>query len=194
MDRPWTIEANNEAVDRQGELKRLGETIRASPPHPKKKTSINLEIGYVLLLLFLVACQKTLGEFVEVLAVIQLDFGPPPEEILQLADDGDLRLHPHVQTSQLLVQLAPNICQIHTHTQKKKRDIEFNQRSISRRAQYAKSSSRVRHWNRSSAGGQRSMNFGNEWNTQTSREPNWKRHWVMSWRGHSSIHLHSPKS
>ena len=75
-----------------------------------------VDMAPILLFLLLVACQEALGEFVQVLAVIQLDLGAPPEEILQLAHDRNLRLHPHVQTSQLLVQLAPNICRINKQT------------------------------------------------------------------------------
>lgn len=53
---------------------------------------------------------EVLGEFIQVLAVVQLDLCSLPEEVLQFRHDGDLRLHAHVQTSQLLVQLQPDIC------------------------------------------------------------------------------------
>lgn len=53
---------------------------------------------------------EVLGEFIQVLAVVQLDLCSLPEEVLQFRHDGDLRLHAHVQTSQLFVQLQPDIC------------------------------------------------------------------------------------
>lgn len=45
------------------------------------------------------------GHLVEGFAVVQLQFRPPAEKVLELGHEGDLRLHPHVEASQLLVQL-----------------------------------------------------------------------------------------
>jgi hypothetical protein len=64
----------------------------------------------VLLLLLLVPQLYAPGHLVEGLAVVQLQFRPPAEEVLQLRDERDLRLHPYVEASQLLVQLQPYIC------------------------------------------------------------------------------------
>lgn len=64
----------------------------------------------LLLFLLLMPELEVLGEFIQVLAVVQLDLCSLPEEVLQFRHDGDLRLHAHVQTSQLFVQLQPDIC------------------------------------------------------------------------------------
>lgn len=64
----------------------------------------------ILLLLFFVSYEKTFGQLIQIFAVIQFHFGSATEEILQLADDRNLRLHPIVETSQLFVQLSAYIC------------------------------------------------------------------------------------
>jgi len=62
------------------------------------------------LFLLLVPQLYTPGHLVEGLAVVQLQLRPPAEKVLQLRDERDLRLHPDVEASQLLVQLQPYIC------------------------------------------------------------------------------------
>lgn len=64
----------------------------------------------LLLFLLLMPELEVLGEFIQVLAVVQLDLCSLPEEVLQFRHDGDLRFHADVQTSQLFVQLQPDIC------------------------------------------------------------------------------------
>lgn len=64
----------------------------------------------LLLLLLLVPELYALGHFFQRLAVVELEFGPPPEEVLQLGDEGDLGFHPDVEASQLFVQLQPYVC------------------------------------------------------------------------------------
>lgn len=49
------------------------------------------------------------GQLVERLAVIELELGSLSKKILKLRHDGDLGLHPDVETSQLFVQLQSYI-------------------------------------------------------------------------------------
>lgn len=53
----------------------------------------------VLLFLLLMPQLYAPGHLVERLAVVQLQFRSFAEEILELGHEGDLRLHPHVETS-----------------------------------------------------------------------------------------------
>lgn len=62
------------------------------------------------MLLLLVPQLYASGHLVEGLAVIELELGPPSKKILELCDEGDLRLHPDIETSQLFVQLQPYVC------------------------------------------------------------------------------------
>ena len=63
-----------------------------------------------LLLLLLVPVGDVVGELVELLAVVGLDLGPAPEDVLHLRHHRLLRLQPPVEALQLLVQLHPDVC------------------------------------------------------------------------------------
>lgn len=75
----------------------------------KVKNKIQKKDKYVLLLLLLVSELYASGQLVERLAVIELELGSLSKKILKLRHDGDLGLHPDVETSQLLVQLQSYI-------------------------------------------------------------------------------------
>lgn len=49
------------------------------------------------------------GHFVKRFAVVEFEFGPSSKEILKFGDQGDLGFHPDVETSQLFVQLKPDV-------------------------------------------------------------------------------------
>ena len=62
-----------------------------------------------LLLLLLVPVGDVVGELVELLAVVGLDLGPAPEDVLHLRHHRLLRLQAAVQALELLVQLHPDV-------------------------------------------------------------------------------------
>lgn len=53
---------------------------------------------------------QAFGQLVQALAVVQLDFAAPPEEILQLLDERDLRLHADVEKLELFIELLSDVC------------------------------------------------------------------------------------
>ena len=53
---------------------------------------------------------EAFGQLVQTLAVVQLDFAAPPEEILQLLDERDLRLHADVEKLELFIELLSDVC------------------------------------------------------------------------------------
>ena len=63
-----------------------------------------------LLLLLLVPVGDVVGKLVELLAVVGLDLGPAPEDVLHLRHHRLLRLQPPVKALELLVQLHPDVC------------------------------------------------------------------------------------
>ena len=73
--------------------------------------------SHSLLFLLLVSQLEALGQFIQVLAVVQLHFGAAPKVILQLGHHSHLRLHAYVQTSQLFAQLHTNICRTNKQTE-----------------------------------------------------------------------------
>lgn len=74
-----------------------------------KRIKYRIRDKYVLLLLLLVSELYASGQLVERLAVIELELGSLSKKILKLRHDGDLGLHPDVETSQLFVQLQPYV-------------------------------------------------------------------------------------
>ena len=68
--------------------------------------------SHSLLLLLLVPVGDVVGELVELLAVVGLDLGLAPEDVLHLRHQRLLRLQAPVQALELLVQLHPDVCKV----------------------------------------------------------------------------------
>ena len=69
-----------------------------------------------LLLVILMPLDESAIELVQILRVLQFDFGSASEEILNLLDNSHLRFQPKIQTFQLLVQLEADLCKRKTDT------------------------------------------------------------------------------
>lgn len=61
-------------------------------------------------LLVLVSQHELLGELVQLLRVLRLEFGSLPKVILDLCHDGALSVYAIIEPFQLLVQLLPDVC------------------------------------------------------------------------------------
>ena len=62
-----------------------------------------------LLLVFLVSVGDGFGQLFQLFAVVELDLGPSPEDILELCYDSLLDLQTTVQALELIVQLYSNV-------------------------------------------------------------------------------------
>lgn len=76
--------------------------------------------NHLLLSLFFVSQLEAFGQLVQALAVVQFDLATPPEEVLQLLDERDLRLHSHVEKLELFIELLSDVWRLGRETEKKR--------------------------------------------------------------------------